>query len=400
MDPLRIHAYKIHAIKRHKRQKFMGTILLYSISTLACTLLCSSPLWYPPFCATFNVIFFFALPKICSFFFTSKVLFVVGNLIVIFLVGESKFFRSKSKANSHASYSDICYDKYKCKSPKPQVLAKRGKEKAMGITLSTNDAKTSFDEKKLERKGDEDISKSGRRGEVRRVEELIKYEDLEVNLGAEELNKLADDFIARINRQRRLEAEFSMENLNGSSWNACIQDSNHQEAQKAEVCEQCSPILFVNIGLYTVLFGPIWYPPFSATFNVIFFVSVPRIISFLFSSKVLFVVGNFIVIFLLGEWKLFTSWSKASGASYFDIYYDMYKCKISDREVFARSSHKAIKAYDEVISYEENSLKSNGGDPEEKVVDLDVVNLSSYELKKLADDFIARIHTQRRLEEA
>ncbi|KAI3759504.1 hypothetical protein L6452_07384 [Arctium lappa] len=206
MDPLRIHAYKIHAIKKHKRQQFIGTLLLYSISTLACTLLFSSPLWYPPFCATFNVIFFFSLPKICSFFFTSKVLFVVGNLIVIFLVGESKVFASKSKANSHASYIDICYDKYKCKTPNPQVLAKKGMAKAKGISIS--DPETYDEEKRLETKGEEDILNRCRRGEVRTIEEL-KHEDSEVNLGAEELNKLADDFIARINRQRRLEAEFS-----------------------------------------------------------------------------------------------------------------------------------------------------------------------------------------------
>lgn len=188
----------------------MGTLLLYSISTLACTLLCSSPLWYPPFCATFNVIIFFSLPKLCSFFFTSKVLFVVGNLIVIFLVGESKFFASKSKANSHASYSDICYDKYKCKSPNPQVLAKKGMARAKGISISINisDPETYDEEKRLETKGKEDKLKRGRRGEVTTIEELIKHEDLDViNLGAEELNKLADDFIARINRQRRLEAE-------------------------------------------------------------------------------------------------------------------------------------------------------------------------------------------------
>ncbi|KVI06165.1 uncharacterized protein LOC112510029 [Cynara cardunculus var. scolymus] len=188
MDPLRIQAYKIHAIKKHKRQQFMGTILLYTISTLACTLLCSSPLWYPPFCATFNVVFFLFLPKICSFFFTSKVLFVVGNLIVVFLVGESKFFASKSTpANSHASYSDVCYDKYKCKTQNPQVLPKKGTAKAKSFSI--ND-----DEKRLETEGEENV-------------EEVEHEDLEVNLGAEELNKLADDFIARINRQRRLEAE-------------------------------------------------------------------------------------------------------------------------------------------------------------------------------------------------
>ncbi|XP_071728418.1 uncharacterized protein [Rutidosis leptorrhynchoides] len=184
MDPLRIHAYKIHAIKKHKRQQFVGTVLLYSFSTLSCMLLCSSPLWYPPFCATFNVVFFLSVPKICSFFFTSKVLFVVGNLIVIFLVGESKFFTSKSKALS-AKYGDVCYDGYKCKIPKAQVLS------------PSNDGS----------KRDKGINKS-QRGEIMIVKKLNCENLEEVSLAAEELNKLADDFIARVNRQRRLEVLF------------------------------------------------------------------------------------------------------------------------------------------------------------------------------------------------
>ncbi|GKB63005.1 DUF4408 domain-containing protein [Tanacetum coccineum] len=201
MDPLMIHAYKIHAIKKHKRQQFLGTIILYSLSALACTLLCSSSLWYPPFCATFNVVFYVFLPKVFAFFFTSKVLFIVGNLIVIFLVGESKFFTSKSKA-SCANYSDICYDKHKLKSPKRRVL-------------SPPEAKFSsvshYEEKRVQTECDDGMDTCCKRG-VRTVEKL-KHEDIErtheeVNFPLEDLNKLADDFIARVNRQRRLEVEF------------------------------------------------------------------------------------------------------------------------------------------------------------------------------------------------
>lgn len=209
MDPLRIHAYKIHAIKKHKRQQFVGTLLLYSLTTLACTLFCSSPLWYPPFCATFNVIFFLTLPKICSFFFSSKVLFIVGNLIVIFLVGESKFITSKSKA-LHADYSDICYDKYKGKITKPRVSSPIKAKKGRGHATCPLEL---YDEEKIvDIRSDEEMFKCCK-GNVRMFEKL-KLENLELgydeeSLPAEELNRLADDFIARVNRQRKLEAEFS-----------------------------------------------------------------------------------------------------------------------------------------------------------------------------------------------
>lgn len=195
MDSLRIHDYKIHAIKKHKRQQFVGTILLYSLSTLACSLLCSSPLWYPSFWANFNAVFFMFIPKICSFFFTSKVLFIVGNLIVIFLVGESKFLASKSKAPL-ATYSDVCYDKYKCKIPESKVLSPP-QVKTLELRI---------EEKKMDTGIDEDMCKCCR-GEVQ-ILQNVKPMDEEVSLPAEDLNKLADDFIARVNRQRRLEAEF------------------------------------------------------------------------------------------------------------------------------------------------------------------------------------------------
>ncbi|XP_076891780.1 uncharacterized protein LOC143543311 [Bidens hawaiensis] len=201
MDPLSIHAYKINALKKHKRHQFVGTILLYSLTILACTLFCSSPLWYPPFCATFNVIFYLTLPKICSFFFTSKVLFILGNIIVIFLVGESKFFTSKSKA-LNANYSNICHDEYKCKITKPRVLSSTKAKNTRGLATCS-----------LEVRDDEEVFKCCSGTERKFEIEKLKFEDLELgeeeSLPAEELNKWADDFIARVNRQRQLEAEFS-----------------------------------------------------------------------------------------------------------------------------------------------------------------------------------------------
>ncbi|KAI3759505.1 hypothetical protein L6452_07385 [Arctium lappa] len=116
----------------------------------------------------------------------------------------------------------------------------------------------------------------------------------------------------------------------------------------------CNVLLYSLSTLACTLFCscPLCYPPFSATINVVLFVSLPEIIN-----------------------------------------YDTYKCKIPDRQLY---SNHAIKLYDEAKSYEEKILKSDGGDQEERVVDVSLP--ADDELKKLADNFIARINTQRRLE--
>ncbi|KAM0044389.1 hypothetical protein Hdeb2414_s0010g00352641 [Helianthus debilis subsp. tardiflorus] len=227
MDPLRMHAYKAQAIKKHKAQQLLNDFILYSLTTLACTSFCSSPLWYPPFCATFNVFFFFSLPKITSFFFTSKVLFIVLNLIVIFLLGESKFFASMSKA-----YNDVYHNKYECKRlDQLQVVtpSKDGPKQKMQVeifdskTSEENDHEEFFelcnDEETCESRVDQMVESCGNVEEElscseqkEKVVEEGKREgsggDGDVSLPAEEFNKLVDDFIAKIKRQRTIEDEF------------------------------------------------------------------------------------------------------------------------------------------------------------------------------------------------
>ncbi|KAJ0578448.1 hypothetical protein HanIR_Chr05g0248051 [Helianthus annuus] len=209
MNPLRIHAYKTRANKKHKGNQLLNEFILYSLTTLACTSFCSSPL--------------------------CKALFIVGNLIVIFLLGESKFFSSKLDA-----YNDVGHSKYECKCL--DQLQAHPSQEHKGKKVSKDTPKQKMQVKILESKSceegdndeffelhcDEETSESEvdqmaesfdrdmedmrcLEWEVKVVDEE-RHEGIEgdgdVSLPAEELNKLVDDFIARINRQRRLEAEF------------------------------------------------------------------------------------------------------------------------------------------------------------------------------------------------
>ncbi|KHG13658.1 Protoheme IX farnesyltransferase [Gossypium arboreum] len=95
-----------------------------------------------------------------------------SNLIVVVLIGESKFFASAS------GDMNMYYDEYVDRSR--QRLGNRS-------TLEV--------EKEKKMTGDEEKVKKGSR----------KKEKNEDVLASEELKKRADDFIARVNRQRRFE---------------------------------------------------------------------------------------------------------------------------------------------------------------------------------------------------
>ncbi|OMO84174.1 hypothetical protein CCACVL1_10957 [Corchorus capsularis] len=125
-----------------------------------------------------------------------------SNLIVVLLIGESKFFASESSLSG-----DAYYDEYVDRSRilrNPSALEPKIEKKLI---------KPSYHEQNVKRAchvEDKVVSVT-----ERLVEEIIEVKKERVNLGSgghelvlptEELKKRADDFIARVNRQRRLEA--------------------------------------------------------------------------------------------------------------------------------------------------------------------------------------------------
>ncbi|KAJ0051965.1 hypothetical protein Pint_01213 [Pistacia integerrima] len=115
-----------------------------------------------------------------------KLLFIVGNLIVVILIRESKFFASDT-----SSASKVYYDEYinKCKS-----------------TGAHQNFSTLGVEKIKEKKQEKYCSEENVVVENNEREELEGKVDRQSAFPAEELNKRAEDFIARVNRRRRLEA--------------------------------------------------------------------------------------------------------------------------------------------------------------------------------------------------
>ncbi|PKU81454.1 uncharacterized protein LOC110110664 [Dendrobium catenatum] len=162
MDPILIE--KLQAIKRskNKKQLLLPRFIKFLLSVFSLGLFLSSPLWLPS-----------SLPIIKmaeAMAFGPKGLFVVCNIIVLVLISESKL------SNKSSMKPDI-YQEY--------VNRNRSIQKLSG--------------KRYNDEADMDIEK--REGEVEEGADEEGYEELE------ELNKRVEDFIARVNKQRKLEAK-------------------------------------------------------------------------------------------------------------------------------------------------------------------------------------------------
>jgi Domain of unknown function (DUF4408) len=142
----------------------------------------------------------------------------------------------------------------------------------------------------------------------------------------------------------------------------------------------------VNYALTTltlVLFvtSPVWVPEVLCHLKLIFYASLPNMISFFTGPKFLFVVCNLIVIILVSESKL----SQAPSTQ--EMYEEKLRKKLSNREPSQSIFKASLGGDDEREKEEENSFGEveEEGDP--------------IELHKKVEDFIAKVKTQRRVEE-
>ncbi|XWS60238.1 hypothetical protein CRYUN_Cryun07bG0018700 [Craigia yunnanensis] len=136
-----------------------------------------------------------------SILYSPKLLFLVGNLIVVVLIGESKYFASGSSLSG-----DMYYDEY----------VDRSVDRSRSLrNSSTLEVKKEKKLKPLEENVTRTCLASVTGRLVEEIREVKKQKnDLEgeheLILPTEELKKRADDFIARVNRQRKLEARLQL----------------------------------------------------------------------------------------------------------------------------------------------------------------------------------------------
>ncbi|KAF4361158.1 hypothetical protein G4B88_027698 [Cannabis sativa] len=208
MDPIKLE--KIKAINKYRKNELLKNLLFYALTTIA-SLYLLSPLWLPFITSSMEVLLFVYVPKLPSLFFSSKFVFIVGNLIIVALIGESKIFSSSqnksspiistSTSNDHSYYEEYISTsakqiiKYQVVSAPPheekKVICIEEEEKKMITWAKVDDD----DEKKI-------VVVEKKLEDFHNDDEVITTN----YLPNEDLKKRADDFIARVNKQRVFEA--------------------------------------------------------------------------------------------------------------------------------------------------------------------------------------------------
>ncbi|XP_058192147.1 uncharacterized protein LOC131309548 [Rhododendron vialii] len=175
------------------KYRFLNNLVLPSVAAIVLTLFCSHPFLFTHL--SYNSLkhfVFVSLPNFKSFVFNPKCLFILCNAIIIFVVGESKFASSRSSLVSEK---------------KEEQLETNGTEE------SVNKIEDGY---MVEKEIGEEIASNGNDGdgdsyEQDKEEEERRDEEGESDLPTEELNKRIEDFIAKVNRQRWLEARGDFE---------------------------------------------------------------------------------------------------------------------------------------------------------------------------------------------
>ncbi|WOL17964.1 hypothetical protein Cni_G26757 [Canna indica] len=156
---------------RRRRRQVLASLIQYSVAaSLVIILLLTTPIWFPSLFSSLKLLLFVSLPDMAAAAFGPRSLFVVGNLIVVFLVGESKLLRSSLSSSS--SSAPAIYEEYL------KNLCLEDEERRDG---------GGWDEEEEE-------------------------EEKEENTSLVELHKRSEDLIARVTQQWKLEARMLLAN--------------------------------------------------------------------------------------------------------------------------------------------------------------------------------------------
>lgn len=164
MDPIQIK--KIHAMNANKRRQILDNLYFFFLTAFTCSAFCCTTFCLPYLASLARLFILVMIPDFASVLLSSKLLFIIGNLIIFALIVDSRIF--SSQYDSSSSTYVYCYDEYIRSSLAQRPQFKRNV--AENVEMNVEE----------ERKGS-------------------------VVSGYDELNRRADEFIARVIRQRRLE---------------------------------------------------------------------------------------------------------------------------------------------------------------------------------------------------
>ncbi|CAI8619351.1 unnamed protein product [Vicia faba] len=191
---------KIQAMNKYKSHQFLENLHFYSLIALICSFFCCVTLFLP-YLSTLLVYITSLIPLVLS----SKLLFIICNIIIFVLMINSKIISSDSSSNS-----DVYYDEYiqTTQTTKPMFQSfEVNKGETMFEKLHVEESIVNMFEKHvgentMELKRKVCVKKTTKNWEAKEDDD----HDLNTFVAAsDELNKRAEDFIARVNRNREFE---------------------------------------------------------------------------------------------------------------------------------------------------------------------------------------------------
>ncbi|KAL4191971.1 hypothetical protein AMTRI_Chr06g191620 [Amborella trichopoda] len=196
-----INAEKLKAMNKYKRNQFVGGLLFYPVCAVLLGLLLSSPLWLPSLYRYAALFLFVLLPRLTNFVMSPGFLFVLCNGIVLFLFGESRLVGSSNgKPDLYEEYIKRNQSSIRASSTVVEKVREKNTEKVIGPAAT--EVISVVEVSKIAEREEEERDEE----EVKRVTDEGEGEE-ESGLPTDELNKRVEDFIARVNHQRRLEAK-------------------------------------------------------------------------------------------------------------------------------------------------------------------------------------------------
>lgn len=217
-----IKSEKLRAMNCYNDSRFVYNLVLSSLVALTCSFFYSHPFGFASLTSSIKYFLFISVPNIWSSFLNPKYMFIVFNVIVAFLVGESKLLGSESSPVPNDIYDEFVERSRRLRGVQHKYFNDLGEEKKEDNNLEVlhvskeivyedkeialEHKEDKHDHQKLEEEeaetDDEEFKEAENNDEY---EEKDGQEESE-GMPAEELNRRVEDFIARINKQRWLEA--------------------------------------------------------------------------------------------------------------------------------------------------------------------------------------------------
>lgn len=193
---------------------YAGRLKAFSKAALLGLVLLSMVTWVPHACSCLRAFLFVSLPSAASAIATPKCLFIFSNIIVLFLATESRL--SQNGARSPSTSDDdidavvrelVAFTPAIKETHAAEEIVKTEQEVSVRMTTQQLDQCEKEDASSGVKEEESDVSLVNNVGDDLQ-EEVMKEEDCEeaTELPTEELHRRVEDFIARFNMERQLEA--------------------------------------------------------------------------------------------------------------------------------------------------------------------------------------------------